>query len=127
MVGTVDGDETYLRMRASGGDNTTASSYVSQYIQVSSTTVNGLRTTANYSRIFPADNEQRAGNTVTLFGPYLAQPTALRSITSDGNLGALMRDAAITHNQSTSYDGFTLSLGFGGNITGLVTVFGFNQ
>jgi len=123
----------YGRLRASGTDNTTASSYVSQRLRADGTTVSGARTTAdswqNFFRTGDATlTTLRGGATIYLFGPKLAQPTAMRTVIVDTTTGAYFQDAAGTHNQSTAYDGLTcLTSVAGRSITGLVTVFGFNQ
>jgi hypothetical protein len=64
-----------------------------------------------------------------VYGPYLAQPTAYRSVTienggSPGVVGIL--DYAGTHSLSTSYDGIQL-IPASGTITGQLTVFGLAQ
>jgi hypothetical protein len=117
-----------LRLRAGGSNNTTASSYVSQFLRANSTTVSGLRATDSVGYTGANYNTQRAGTTVYFFGPYLAQPTAWRSITALDLTSAHIEDIAGTHNQSVAYDGFWLdSYAAGSTISGLITVFGFNQ
>ncbi len=115
-----------FRLRASGTDNTTASSWNSQDINASSTTVNAGRTTQSYGIIAQVSATQRNGFTSYIFGPFLAQPTAIRSTVVNGDNSATLRDWALTHNQSTSYDGCTLYLNTSSG-SGLLTVFGFNQ
>jgi hypothetical protein len=115
-----------IRMRVSGADNTTASSYVRQELYAISTTVSGSRVTSDKARFFVASSSNRNGSTGFLFGPFLAQPTAGRSIQAFGLNGAEIYDEAFTHNQSTSYDGFSFICS-SSNASGLVTVFGFNQ
>jgi hypothetical protein len=111
------------RLRVSGADNSTASSYVSQRITASSTTISGGRSTNNYGVVIQVDDEQRSGGQWNIYGPYLAQPTAARGVNVNGQTGAAMVDWASTHNQSTSYDGFTFYPA-SGNFTGLVSVYG---
>ena len=115
-----------FRLRASGTDNSTTSSYVSQYWFAASTSVSAERTTVNYGTWGARGNTQRAGFTAYLFGPNLAQPTAWRSVMADDYQSAAVTDFAGTHNQSTSYDGVNL-IASGGSFTGAVTVYGFNQ
>ena len=98
----------YLRMRASGTDNSTASSYVQQQLGANAGTVSGSRTTSNQARILISDSNARSGTTMWFYGPYLSQPTAVRSISVGGYLSANFEDDAVTHNQSVAYDGFTL-------------------
>ena len=117
---------TLYRLRASGTDNSTASSYVSQNLAASSTTVSASRSTQGYGFVGTASNDKRDGVTLYLFGPYLAQPTAVRTVTANGYLDAQIGDFASTHNQSTAYDGITLYPS-SGSFSGLLAVFGFNQ
>ena len=112
-----------MRLRSSGTDNSTASSYVYQRINASSTTIAGVRSTTNQWYTNQAWNTQRAGVVFHLYGPYLAQPTAYRTITVSDPSSASILDHAGTHNQSTSYDGFSL-LPDAGNFTGLLAVYG---
>jgi hypothetical protein len=115
-----------LRMRVSGTDNSTASSYVMQYLEGSGTSVAGARSTTDSAAVFTTSNTQRDGMLLYIFGPYLSQPTAMRTAGVMGYQNAYIQDKAATHNQSTSYDGFTLFHN-SNNMTGLLTVFGFNQ
>ena len=115
-----------VRFRASGTNNTTASSYVTQYISASSTSVTGARLTDSFGYIAGARNTQRSGSTAFIFGPYLAQPTAWRNAGADDLSSAAIIDYAGTHNQSVAYDGFSLIVPTW-TISGLLTVFGFNQ
>jgi hypothetical protein len=117
----------YARMRASATDNTTANSYVRQRIFATSTTVSGERATSNLAFTGAASATQQDGLTLYVYGPYLAQPTAARSVTVYGEDSARIFDCAWTHNQSTSYDGFTLGMNVSGTFTGLIKVYGLRQ
>lgn len=115
-----------LRLRASGSDNSTANSYVHQRIESGSVTVAASRTTGSEAHSGYTDDANRSGDTIYIYGPNLAQPTAGRSVNVNGFLGALLGDVAWTHNQSTAYDGFSIYPP-SGNITGMVTVYGYAQ
>lgn len=115
-----------IRLRASGADNSTASSYVLQYIDATSTTVGASRTTSNLASFGGAYSAQRSGTVTTFFGPHLAQPTAFRTVSAYGYLDAYIYDTAITHNQSVSYDGFTVYPATG-SVSGLVAVYGMRK
>jgi hypothetical protein len=115
-----------IRLRASGSDNSTASSYTRQYIAANGTSVTANRTSGSDAFIYNSDDTQRSGLILYLFGPYLVQPTAGRTTPVSGFDNAYLLDAAFTHNQSTSYDGFSLYPATG-SFSGLLTVFGFNQ
>lgn len=107
--GTENGAYSYrMRLRASGTDDTTANSYVSQGLQISGTTEAGDRVTGENWYMAWADNTSKSGFTTYIYGPYLAQATAYRTTTVNDLAGARIYDHAGTHNQATSYDGFTL-------------------
>ena len=110
------------RFRASGTD-ASGSDYTRQELNASSTTVSANRTTSTQGILGVASFEQRDGHTFSIYGPHLAQPTAIRSVTVDGRAGARINDYAVTHSLSTSYDGFTLFPNTG-NFTGALTVMG---
>lgn len=118
-----------MRLRSNGTDNSTASSYVRQYLGADGTTVAANRLTSDkWGAVFSSFTTQRNGATLYLFGPQLSQPTAFRSVTIESSNSAGLVDNCGTHNQSASYDGFTLICANASySFTGLITVFGFNQ
>lgn len=120
-------DNIYFRLRLSGADNSTASSYVYQQLDASSTTVAGVRTTTNQALVHLGGNVQRAGVLISLYGPYLAQPTAGRAVNVWDTSSARLTDHAFTHNQSTAYDGFSLLPGATTNISGRIAVYGMRK
>lgn len=126
-VGTNNNNSGLVRMRVSGTDNTTASSYTDQYIAASSTSVSASRGSQTSAILFNAGADQRSGASIYFYGPYLAQPTAIRSVTVGGAANAYLIDCAVTHNQSTAYDGFTLFPNNNGTFTGQLTVYGLSQ
>jgi hypothetical protein len=111
-----------VRLRAAGTDNTTASSYVSQRLDASSTTVGANRLTNNYWFNTYSGSTNPAGNVLNLYGPFLAQPTAIRGVSVATVSSASIEDYAGTHNQSTSYDGMTIYSS--ASLTGAVQVYG---
>lgn len=108
------------------GVNATGSNYTYQYLEAAGTGIAGARATNTFTYIGEPGSAQRNGQTVFIFGPYLAQPTAMRNIEASSYGGAYILDIASTHSLSTSYDGFTLTIS-AGSFSGLITVFGFNQ
>ena len=120
-VGT-GGNNLLGRLRTSGSD-ATASNYVWQYLDADNTSISAGRFTTSNWRVGAEYTTARTGNTVYLYGPYLAQPTAYRLIDVDGYLSASIADAAGTHSLSTSYDGITIYT-TGSNITGALQVYG---
>jgi len=114
----------FYRMRASGSDNSTANAYTHQYIQADGTTVNGARVTDSFGWIMYGGSSQREGHSIYLYGPYLAQPTAIRSVSALGLGNARILDLASTHNQSTAYDGITIYPQSPQTMSGRVAVYG---
>lgn len=117
----------WWRLRQSGTDNQTASSYVLQTLFVSDITASTARLTQTYGELGAFWATRRAGITAYFFGPFLTQPTAVRSLCVRDGSGAQISDIAQTHNQSASYDGFSITLAAGPTISGAITVYGFNQ
>lgn len=112
-----------FRLRASGTD-ASGSNYTRQFISADNTTVSGARATSQTSaRVLNIATSQRQGDVVSIYGPYLAQPTAMRNVSAGSASNAEILDFANTHSLSTSYDGFTLITGTG-TFTGLVSVYG---
>lgn len=112
----------YIRYRLSGTDNSTASSYVRQLLSALSTTTSAVRTTTNEQEALRCYSTP-AGVVMNFYGPFLAQPTAFRGVTVSDNAGGYIADNAGTHNQSTSYDGFSIYANTG-NFTGNIAVYG---
>ena len=124
-VGTADTGIRY-RMRLSGTD-ASGTDYAMQFLTASSTTVSGSRTTSQAQGfVAETSNGNYNGHHAYFYGPALAQPTALRSVSVVGLSGATIGDRAGTHSLSTAYDGFTLSVS-SGNITGALTIYGLSQ
>jgi hypothetical protein len=118
----------YGRFRFNKTDNSTASSYVTQTLRAVGTNTSATtRDTLDWGYFYPSSENETSGSVIYFFGPYLTQPTAWRQISANGYVGASIFDTAGTHNQSVSYDGFSFLTGGYGLITGLLTVFGFNQ
>lgn len=119
-----------MRLRASGTDNS-SSLYTTQYLAVEATGVFPSRVTATASttRWYAANtiNTQRDGATFYVFGPYLSQATAIRGISVYGLTSGSLYDFAGTHNSATAYDGFTIYHDNSSTLTGLISVYGFNQ
>jgi hypothetical protein len=111
-----------------GVTDATGLNYVGQTVTVDGTSVTASRSaSSNYFNVADVYNTQRAGSTIYLFGPYLAQPTAMRYVGAQDYASAALVDRASTHSLSTSYDGLTFLWPIAGVFSGLVTVFGFNQ
>lgn len=113
-----------MRLRANGTDSI-ASSYTFQQLRANSTTVSSSRTIdTTYTNSLVSYSTERIGSTISLYGPFLAQPTALRTVSAGDNGGAEIEDYAATHAVSSSYDGFSIYGGLSTYWTGLVSVYG---
>lgn len=112
-----------FRLRASGTDNSTANSYTGQFLEADNTAIGASRASASLNTIAYITTSQRSGLLINMYGPYLAQPTAWRTVLAGDASSAYILDYASTHNQSTAYDGFSIYLD-SGNITGALQVYG---
>jgi hypothetical protein len=111
----------------SGTTPASGANYARQYLQASGASVPGSRSTGQTStRLGWADTALNNGLTAYVFGPYLAQPTAVSSVTVWSYLNGSIEDYASTHSLSTSYDGCVV-FPSAGSMTGLVSVAGWVQ
>jgi hypothetical protein len=118
-----------IRMRLAGTDNSTANSYVNQVIYANGTTVAAaprgtLSLADDIAASYPSTQN---GAHFYFYGPYLAQPTSGRGISALGFSGGYINEGAWTHNQSTSYDGFTIQSDGAPTLTGALCVYGLAQ
>jgi len=125
VLNTATGVDMYLRFRSSGLD-ATGSNYVDQYLLAASTSVSGARTTSSVFVWGQSWGTQRDGSSIYLYGPALAQPTAMRSCAVIGESSARLRDDAGTHSLSAPYDGITLYPS-SSTFSGRVAVYGMRQ
>jgi hypothetical protein len=113
----------FVRLRTSG-TSASGTNYTTQEIHVYASTVTAQRyTSATSMRFAPLSGTLRSGSTGTFYGPYLAQPTALRSVNITGDNNAEIYDYAATHSLSTSYDGVEF-IASGSSMTGALQVYG---
>ena len=122
------GSAMRIRLRASG-TNATGTNYTIQLLSADNTTVSGSRSTsADHFRVNLTTDQANFydGTHVYFYGPNLAQPTAVRSVTVSAYSSALIYDYANTHSLSTAYDGFTLDTA-SPNLTGMLCVYGLAQ
>lgn len=119
-----------MRLRASGTDNS-SSLYTTQYLSAEATGLFAFRvtTTASTTRWYAANtiNTRRDGATFYVFGPYLSQATAIRGTSIYSLTSGSLYEFGGTHNSTTAYDGFTIYHDNSSTLTGLITVYGFNQ
>ena len=115
-----------IRLRVAGSDTAT-STYQQQFLFASSTTVSSDRTTTDTSNsIGDCTSTDRLMGTLDCFGPFLVRPTgfsmyAMGRYPTTNNISI----KSASQSGSTSFTGFTL-LPNTGNITGTVSVYGYN-
>jgi hypothetical protein len=120
-AGTLNVD---ARLRVGGADNTTASSYIWQGLGANNTTISGTRVTTTSWRLGGASTYATNAMSLDVYRPFEADTTAFYVIGANSNSGALLDVNCGTHNQNTSYDGFTL-IPTSSTISGTVTVYGY--
>jgi len=113
-----------MRLRASGSDNSTASSYTGQFVSGAGSTVSAVADTENFWNFSP-------GNTNRTIAVYdIAQPFAATETVMTGISGRSDRVVSrqSRHNQTVSYDGFSLfEVGGTVTLTGYVQIFGYSK
>ena len=118
--------EINMRLRVGGSDNSTASSYVKNQINGNDTSVTGTRVTSNLISFGAFDPTIVNAQILEVFNPFLTSTTGFISSMSRSGSGAVTHLGTGTHNQATSYTGFTI-LPASGTITGTVSVYGYNK
>lgn len=128
IIGRLQGGPCNMQMKLrSGGSDTSSSSYNNDIFHSSGSTNSSGRYHSVSDMYFgDVGNTASAGYVGYLFGPYLTQPTAVRSVSTRDNSGGYISHYSNMHATSSSYDGFT-TYPSSGSVTGLITVFGFNQ
>ena len=117
-----------FRLRASGVDNMDMN-YVRQYLEGNAGNVNGLRQGpgSNWSNLtYASFSTAYSGTALYLYGPSLAQPTAVRGVHMAALDGAYILDSAGTHSAGTRFDGFTINT-TNDSITGNLIVMGYAE
>lgn len=130
--GSLVGDTGTLGMRMRvGGSDATGTNYARQQLDAEATSVTGARATSDDRvRIAQIGSTSLYGGYHSyIYGPYLAQPTAFRTVSCHASGGARIIDIASTHSLSTSYTGFTI---LGGDSpprasSGTLQIFGLSQ
>ena len=117
-------DSVVWQLRASGSD-ASGSNYVEQRLRADDTTISGARSTQTFFRV--GRLAEPAGFFIHVYGPALAQPTAARTVTTEGVSNARINDFASTHSLSTSYDGATFVCLAPTALSGNVHVFGYEE
>ena len=114
-----------MRLRVGGADNS-SSNYTSQRLVMDSTTLTGQRSTATEWGAGSLDSTVQNPATIEIFNPFDTKNTLMvvdQCHTITGNIVKIIASQGTT--VTTSYTGFTLLCAQ--NITGEVSVYGFNK
>jgi hypothetical protein len=131
IIGSVIGStglNIAVRLRVAGADNS-AAQYRRQILTVASTTVEGTRTTGDTSwpgALGDVTTTDRNYCMLEIANPFIsANTTALRtnSDSTSGNIN--LNQVSFGINNTASYTGFT-AIASTGNMTGTISVYGFN-
>lgn len=113
-----------FRLRSSGSDDSTASAYVTQTVEASSSVASGASFTSNLGVITYVNTAMIVGSG-DIFRPALAVPTFVTGI-GGRNPSTYTLGISVYHNQSTAYDGLTIFPGTG-SMTGTIKIFGYKD
>jgi hypothetical protein len=125
IVGSFTGtatNELTFRLRVGGADNSTASSYIRQSVQIFNTTVAGSRTSQNQLFTFTYSSTPSTFE-LYVFNPFAAATTGFAGY---GGYDTYITNIQGYHNQSVSYTGIT-ALATSGNLTGTISILGVNK
>jgi|688.fasta_scaffold606906_2 hypothetical protein len=125
MTASVDNGFT-MRLRVGGSDDSTGSAYVYQLLNANTTTVSAARTTSNIWSMGGVDNDLVSSATIKLTNPFKASATGMEARFLNAAAGGIVNDYVGTHNQNTSYTGFS-AIASTGNFTGYISVYGYNK
>jgi hypothetical protein len=114
-----------MRLRVAGSDNTTANSYVRQVVEANNTSVSTSRATSTGWPLGGFGTALVNLAIVDITNPFLASATGFFSRIERSLDSAVVHISAGTHNQTTSYTGFTIYPD-AGTMTGSVSVYGYN-
>jgi hypothetical protein len=112
-----------IRLRASGTDNSTASSYVRERMISAAGTVSGATVTSDSWSTALAGNGSISTAEITFARPFLAETTGLMMNVARSDAVAMIGGF---HNQSVSYDGFSILAGVN-TITGTLRIYGYGD
>jgi len=115
----------YIRLRQGGTETTTG--YTWQRLIADATTLSAARTADNAGIVSQSWTGDKNGFVGHMYGPYLAQATAFRSITVHGQSNAGIQDGVWTHSLTNSYDGFTFYTALYEGQTGRIAVYGMRK
>jgi hypothetical protein len=118
-----------LRLRVSGTDSSTT--YTTQQLQVTGTSVAGGRTGAGNTgtewQVANTSASLPVGINGDIFGPQRAAATSINFTSNFPSGSATIEMYSGSHSTATSYDGLSILAAAGGNITGFIRVYGYRN
>jgi hypothetical protein len=114
-----------LRMRNAGTDNST-SNYASQYVDATSTSVTGARSSAQSLFAFGAAVTSGAWQVLDVMNPFLASPTLFHVNAAFAVTLPVLTIYAGAHNVSSSFDGISFFPN-AGTFTGTIRIYGYKN
>jgi len=116
-------------MKLSSSGTIQSSSYQTQYVQYSGTTVSSNRSSFGYHLTNASASSTPGGSLTEIFGPYLNRNTSFKSVNISGNNDGTCRilDAATLHSVTGSYDGLVLQPTSGSSLSGRIAVYGMRK
>jgi hypothetical protein len=97
-----------MRLRAAGSDNSTANSYVIQFIDAGGASISTGRTTSTSWSLVGYTATLVNASFSEVVNPFKSSPTGVVSTNIRADSGGYLNPTAGTHNQTVSYDGFSL-------------------
>jgi hypothetical protein len=117
---------TYDNYRVSSSDDSTTNAYVRQRTNSNNTTISGFRDTTTMYLLGYWNTTLVNTISMDVYNPFLATSTGLYATALTSSDGAQSQLNLATHNQNTSYTGFTI-FPDAGTITGTISVYGYNK
>jgi hypothetical protein len=126
LTGTTSSN-AFVRCRMfDGSAPVTTGTYTIQHINANDTSVtsgrDGTQSWLDFTN-WTSGGSLWSGSMISVYGPFLAQPTAIRFVNLDNSSSARIYETAGTHSLSTSYPGLNL-FPSAGSISGTVSVYG---
>jgi hypothetical protein len=115
-----------FRYRVSSSDDSTTNAYVRQRTNSNNTTISGFRDTTTMYLLGYWNTTLVNTISMDVYNPFLATSTGLYATALTSSDGAQSQLNLATHNQNTSYTGFTI-FPDAGTITGTISVYGYNK
>jgi hypothetical protein len=118
--------ELRLRMRVSGADNTAASYDYSIFRMnyTNTTSAFGAQNVTSFEQLANMSTSTGFSVDTVIFNPFLARNTDMTSLATGESPGRVI--SGCTHKVASSFTGFTIYTANAANITGKVSVYGFN-